>query len=165
MHLSQFHVFIGERNLAQRIATLFSEYLENHLEEIETLTDVKALFTELKQQGYVLGIATSDSYAATYMTLKHLDVLPLIDFIGTGDMYPAKPDALVLESFCRQTGVDKQQVMVVGDSLVDVQLGAHGKMGILIAAEDRLNIPEGVVNYKSIADIPYERYFLFDEQR
>ena len=89
-------------------------------EKIEPIGDLKQLFLELKRKNYKIGLATSDTLPATMLIMEYLGLTEMFDFIATGDRYLPKPDADMLQAFCQSCQLKATEVIMVGDSLVDV---------------------------------------------
>lgn len=118
-----------------------------------------ALFTRLKADGLVLGIATNDAEAPAREHLRRAGVEDAFDFIAGYDSgYGAKPEAGQLAAFCDQTGVAPADCAMIGDSLHDLHAGRAAGMrcvGVLTgpAPESELGAAADVV-LPSIADLP-----------
>ncbi|MDZ5713574.1 HAD family hydrolase [Jeotgalibacillus haloalkalitolerans] len=80
------------------------------------------LLQELKQSGYVVGIATSDNKERTAACMKLLNFREA-DFIVTPEnVKHGKPAPDMLEKICRDFTVPPEQVLMVGDSIVDCMM-------------------------------------------
>ena len=140
----------------------FYQYTIKHQTEIKAIGNVKHLFNSLKQLGYMLGIVTADDYDSTLFTLKHLDLEHFVDFIATGDRYEAKPAAEAINSFSASVNIPNDQILFIGDSVVDMQFAKHGRKGIAVLTG--VGIEAGLSQYTdaiypTIHDVPYSRYF------
>ncbi|EGG54200.1 hydrolase, haloacid dehalogenase-like family protein, partial [Enterococcus faecalis TX1467] len=127
---------------------------------IEPIGDLKQLFLELKRKNYKIGLATSDTLPATMLIMEYLGLTEMFDFIATGDRYLPKPDADMLQAFCQSCQLKSTEVIMVGDSLVDVFMGTcHGKAGIGVLtgncqSTDFENFE--VAYFRDIHEIPYQ---------
>lgn len=156
--LVTFPVFEKENpdQLAREIDQFFYDYLGEHLEEAQLMGDVAGLFARLVQEGFVIGIATADNLKSTQQVLEYLQLDTFVDFIASGDLYPAKPNPALLTAFCQKFDLNPDQVLIVGDSEVDISLGQYARCGILVGAEKN---DKTLHQFQSIHDIPYESYF------
>lgn len=143
-----------EADLVAAISDFFYQYLLAHLSEVRLIGDVAGLFKELRQQGFLIGIATSDSRQSTEKILTHFDLMPYVDFIATGDDYPAKPDPTLLKAFAKQYQLPQDQIYVVGDSTVDILLGEQAGGGILVG---NTRAAYGGWQYPDIHGVPYHK--------
>lgn len=101
---------------------------------IRPLGDIRKLFDFLKSRGIAIGLATADLYSTTIICLKQLGIDDDFQFIGTDDgRTRPKPSADLLEKFCAACGLHSREIAVVGDSVVDMQMGLNGGAGLLVA--------------------------------
>lgn len=85
-----------------------------------TLPYVPETLRYLKGKGYGLGVATADTHRATVTCLKKTEIFEYFDFLGTGDGPKPKPDTFMADMFCRQCGITSNELLVVGDSEIDM---------------------------------------------
>lgn len=80
------------------------------------------LLQELKHAGYVVGIATSDNKERASACMKLLGFHE-VDFIVTPEnVTHGKPAPDMLEKICRDFTVPAEEVLMVGDSIVDCMM-------------------------------------------
>ena len=98
-------------------------------EEVEAAVPVPGLtatLTRLHGEGLILGAATSDSHEGALQSLSTLGVLELFDFVAGHDSgHTAKPDPVMVEAFCRGTGLSGGDICVVGDNTHDLEMGRN----------------------------------------
>ncbi len=140
----------------------FNQYTIKHQVEIKSIGNVRSLFNTLKQAGYTLGIVTADDYDSTVFTLKLLDLAVFVDFIATGDRYQAKPAAHAVESFSAAVNVPTDQILFIGDSVIDMQFARHCRKGIAVLSgvgieAELIQYTDAI--YPTIHDVPYSQYF------
>lgn len=142
---------------AMDLAIIFSEFLEedvldiyselddhllNYLKEnpnfiVETC-DLDFLFENLKKRGIIIGIFTSDNYRQAKFSMEHLKLDSYIDFYAAADIYKKKPDTESLEIFKNKYSLDDGEIIVVGDSKVDMIFGKDTlKVGVLCGTGSR----------------------------
>lgn len=142
---------------AMDLAIIFSEFLDedvldiyseldahllNYLKEnsnfiVETC-DLDFLFENLKKRGIIIGIFTSDNYRQAKFSMEHLKLDSYIDFYAAADIYKKKPDTESLEIFKNKYSLDDGEIIVVGDSKVDMIFGKDTlKVGVLCGTGSR----------------------------
>lgn len=96
-----------------------------------TCKNVVEVMERLKGMGVKLGLVTTDDPYDTEKCLKALGVYDYFDEIYTDDgVLPTKPDPYCGNNFCKKYGLDKAQVVMVGDTLNDVRFAKN--MGIKV---------------------------------
>lgn len=120
---------------------------------------LRALFAELKNAGYMLGIATNDAEAPAYAHLEGSKIAQHFDFVAGYDSgYGGKPAPGQLLAFCQQNQLQPSQCAMVGDSLHDLEAGRAAGMttvGVLTgpaSAEDLAPLADIV--FPTIAELP-----------
>ncbi|PMC34585.1 hypothetical protein CJ195_22505 [Bacillus sp. UMB0899] len=140
----------------------FYQYTIGHQAKIKSIGDVKKLFSDLNQAGYVLGIVTADDYDSTVFTMKHLGIEERVEFIGTGDRYAAKPATEAIQEFSSSMNIPIDQIIFIGDSCVDMQFAQHCRKGIAVLSgvgiEKELSQYTDTI-YSTIHEIPYRKFF------
>lgn len=118
------------------------------------LPNVPETLSYLKRKDYRLGVATVDTRAATVAGLEKTGILEYFDYLGTGEDSRPKPDASPADGFCRQCGIVRGELLVVGDGENDLvfarNAGAHF-IGVDAAGEGASVFREA--GQRSVADI------------
>ena len=114
--------------IGERLIALTRRYIDH----IQPAADLKQLLKELTDRGLVLGVATADDYETTILCLKKLQVEKYLGFIGTSDRYEKKPNPSMLEAFCKQFKLKPGEVVVVGDTTVDLTFAKNATAGLAI---------------------------------
>lgn len=87
----------------------------------------------LSAQGYVMGVASSDSAAAIKVFLDHAGLTENFVFIAGYDSgHGHKPDPTALLAFAEELGLAPHEVAMVGDNIQDLQLGRDSGAGRVI---------------------------------
>ena len=73
----------------------------------------------LADRGYLLGVATNKSRAPLISLLDRHHITSLFDVIMTVDDVPAKPSGEMARQAMRRVGVDRQNALLVGDTIID----------------------------------------------
>ena len=89
--------------------------------------DLAGLLARLKAAGGALGVATHDSEMSARAQIQALGVgAAFAFFAGSDSGFPRKPDPAVLRAFSDAVGCAPAEVVVVGDSVIDLELARHG---------------------------------------
>lgn len=134
------------------------EFLKENKSEIKETCDLKSLFTDLKNRGIIIGLFTSDNYRQAKYSMEYLNLDSFIDFYAAADLYEKKPNTESLEIFKKKYSLRDQEIIIVGDSKVDMIFGNDTlKLGVLCGTGSREMLeryteniaedPRGVLNY------------------
>ncbi len=111
-----------------------------------TCAHLADVLRELKAQGKKLAVVTTDNELITRKCLASLGILELFDKIYTDDgINPTKPDPYCAFDFCRFCGVDKDKMLMVGDTLTDVRFAKNAgisAIGLARSEENRAILAE-----------------------
>jgi len=114
-------------------AVAASWYAPDPVAEARPLADILALFTELRERGLKIAIATMDDRAPTEAVLAALGVTELVDvLVCADDGLPPKPAPDMVWAVCRATGVEPAHAVVVGDAVTDVQMARAAGAGLMV---------------------------------
>lgn len=120
---------------------------------------LQQLFALLKNDGYILGIATNDAESPARAHLASAGISELFDFIvGYDSGYGGKPEPGQMFGFCDVTGLNPNQCVMVGDSTHDLEAGRAAGMktvGVLTgpaAESDLAALADSVL--PTIAELP-----------
>ncbi|MEM7260025.1 MAG: HAD family hydrolase, partial [Pseudomonadota bacterium] len=115
---------------------------------LQPVTDLHHLFSTLKQAGLVIGLATNDYESAARTHLAQLQVTDQFDFIcGFDSGYGSKPEPGMIHAFCRHTGLQPQQVAMIGDSTHDLHAGRAAGAGMTIGVLTGPAVREDLVEH------------------
>lgn len=84
--------------------------------------------------GFILGVATNDTLAGTLASLSRPpDLMGRFSFLAACDSgFGAKPEPGMVHAFCAETGLDPDEVAVVGDAIHDLEMGRRAGAGLCI---------------------------------
>lgn len=142
---------------AMDLAIIFSKYLDEDLNEIyrelddhllrylkennkfiRETCDLRSLFEALRERGILIGIFTSDNYRQAKYSMDYLGLDSFIDFYAAADIYKKKPNKESLEVFKKKYSLEDQEIIIVGDSRVDMVFGEDTvKVGVLCGTGSR----------------------------
>lgn len=98
------------------------------------VTDLAVLFSQLKQRGLKLGIASSDNERSIRAIVRRFGLDAHIDFVAGYDSgHGCKPEPGMVLGFCAATGLSAAEVAVVGDNNHDLHMGRNAGAGLTVA--------------------------------
>jgi len=122
-----------DKRNADFISMVKHEFIKHYFVHAEEFTKpypgIAELITKLAAEGYQLAVASNKVHDATVQLVKRY--FPTIHFtaiFGQRDGFPAKPNPGILEEIISIAGVDKSEVLYVGDSGVDVATATNAKV-------------------------------------
>jgi phosphoglycolate phosphatase len=112
------------------IMQLFKLSAEQYIPATDSL---RSCLEQLKQNGYVLGIATMDDERQAHSMARGLCIDDLFDFVcGADSGHGVKPEPGMLQAFAACVDVDIEAVAMVGDSPRDIHMGLNAGAGLSI---------------------------------
>jgi phosphoglycolate phosphatase-like HAD superfamily hydrolase len=107
------------------------------------VTDLPALFADLRAAGIRIAIATSDDRGPTERTLAHLDLAGAVEAVVCADDGRAvKPDPAAVTWICATLGVPEARAAMIGDSPADLAMGRSAGVGRVIGVLTGVGDPE-----------------------
>ncbi len=164
MPLAQFYPFVVEAvraaGVADAQAVVRAAWFDpDPVTTAQPLADLPTLFGALTAAGVQVAIATSDNRALTEATLDTLGIATYISaLVCADDGLALKPAPDMILEICRRLGIPPWDTVMVGDAVVDVQMGraagAGYVVGVLSGLSDRTLLePYADVVLPSIADL------------
>ena len=99
--------------------------------------DVPETLSALKDRGFIIGLASSSTLDDILLALEETGLGKYFAFALSGDAFPeSKPHPAIYEAAVAQTGLAKEQVLVVEDSTKGIQAAVSAGLEVL-AIEDR----------------------------
>lgn len=142
----------SQEEIYKDIDDFLLEFLKENKSEIKETCDLKSLFTDLKNRGIIIGLFTSDNYRQAKYSMEYLKLDNFIDFYAAADLYEKKPATESLEIFKKKYALRDQEIIIVGDSKVDMIFGKDTlKLGVLCGTGSREMLERYTEN---IADDP-----------
>ena len=94
------------------------------------------LLEYLKQEGFLIGLATSSRREYAARELKHLEVLKYFDVLIYGDMVKkSKPEPEIYLTAAKELGVKPEECYAVEDSYHGVHAGYRAKMDVIMVPD------------------------------
>ncbi len=105
-----------------------------------TCPDLALVLKQLKNQNKKLAVVTTDNPQITRKCLEKLGVAEFFDRIYTDDgQTPTKPDPYCVFDFCECTHVEKDRVVMVGDTMTDVRFAKNAGIAVIGIAKNDLS--------------------------
>ena len=121
------------------------------------------LFTKLKENGYHIGIITSDTESSSKVFLSLMGLDHMVDFLSTRDSkYHKKPHPQAFEAFCSRYSLNSGEVAMIGDTETDMRMAKKAKAGYTIAVLSGSNDRKLLRRY---ADVVYKDVSYLSDDR
>ncbi|MEH7273666.1 HAD family hydrolase [Neobacillus vireti] len=114
----------------KRINDFFYEEVVNRSDQMKAVGNLVLLFKKLKELHFRIGVVTADNLNVTQFTLKKLGINEYVDFIATADTYKKKPNVEAMQVFCDKYNLQRNEVIHIGDTMVDMEFAKHGLLGV-----------------------------------
>ena len=110
-----------------------AEELLDRIKITELYYGVTEVLEELRGSGILLSLATADRSSIAADILKFLKIYDLFDDIVGADMVENdKPDPEMIHKTVNALNVDIKKTVLVGDSIIDMEMGKRAKMGLVV---------------------------------
>lgn len=135
---------------ARTLALYEERMLTPAAEIVPCVQGLPEMFLRLKQAGYRLGLATSDTLASARYCMSRLGLETYVDFWGADDgVFPKKPAPDILHAFCKAFSLSPDEVLMVGDTVNDM----HFARGAGAVAAGVLTGAGSVQQLSEVADV------------
>lgn len=142
---------------------MVSEYKKtsrkNYILYLKSFRNCKDILLKLKNDGYILALATSKYREATEFTLKLLGFEGIFEYIVCGDeVKHPKPAPDSIEKILQISGFSKSESLFVGDTIYDILCAKSSKVNIAIMSFKKRELseeykPDYITNsYKKLYD-------------
>lgn len=112
----------GEENIARVRHHFLIHYGEHNMDHSRPYPGIPELLTKLNEQGMKLAVASNKYHAATERLIEHyFSEIPFVAVFGQREGIKAKPDPAIVEDILAIAKVDKNEVLYVGDTGIDMQ--------------------------------------------
>lgn len=118
----------------ERMRDAFFKYYDAHLWDATFVYPGMAeLLEDLQARGVMLAVASNKYQSATERLVKHFfPQIKFFDVLGQREGFPVKPDPDIVYEILLSGGAQKQDVLYVGDSDVDMQTAKNA--GVRVCA-------------------------------
>jgi phosphoglycolate phosphatase len=142
---------IGGWDVEDLAHIISSHFNEGGVDSAVPVTDLAPLLASLRDEGYKLGVATSDSERGAMGMLGRFGVVDHLDFISGYDSgHGPKPTPGMVYAFCETCGIKPVDAIMVGDNWHDVETGRNAgvafTVGVLTGTSTREEL-EGVADH------------------
>ena len=112
----------SEANI-MRMREHFIPYYDMHNADLSTpYPGIEALLQNLQEKGIEIAVASNKYQEATIKLVKHyFPNIKFADILGQRENIPVKPHPTIVFDILHKTSIDKEDVLYVGDSGVDMQ--------------------------------------------
>ena len=105
-----------------------------------TCDNIREFLISLKEKGIVLSVVTTDNPFITDKCLNTLNIKDLFDVIYTDDgKTPTKPDPYCAMDLCKKFNLDKDEIVMVGDTFTDVHFAKNAGIRMICVAKSETN--------------------------
>lgn len=95
--------------------------------------NIKDILIRLKENNIKLAVVTTDNYETTCKCLKKLEIFDLFEKVYTDDgVLPVKPDPYCAIDFSILTGIERNKIMMVGDTMTDVCFAKNAGISVTV---------------------------------
>ena len=94
-------------------------------------TGAETVLKQLHSLGYILAVATGKNRDYFDKELHHLDLQDMFMVTRCGDEGPSKPNPQMLFEIMERLGVSSEKVLMIGDTVYDLQLAANAGVDAL----------------------------------
>jgi len=132
------------KKISDAIGDIFTSRIAAHAAQV---TNLKKLFADLKARDLKLGVATSDGIESAKSSLEPFGILDQLDFIvGFDSGFGTKPAPGMVEGFAEVAGIEIREIMMVGDSPHDMEMGRAAGVG------KNIGVLTGTCDHKHLCD-------------
>lgn len=107
---------------------------------LPTSADLSDTLQKIKNMGTKVVLVTADGPLLTDKCIDGLKIRHYFDEIYTDNgIYPPKPDPYCINEFCEKFNIDKNNAVMVGDTVTDVQLAKNAEIRMIGVAKGYRN--------------------------
>ncbi|MBR2476750.1 MAG: HAD family hydrolase [Clostridia bacterium] len=123
-------------------STLASAFRENYSagELTGNCEDVRGFLMNLRSSGIKVALVTADDTHSTKECLAQAGIEDCFDRIFVADGgYPGKPDPYIINMVCEEEGIEKDEMLMVGDTVKDMLFAQNGGIRAIAIAKSETN--------------------------
>lgn len=134
-----FRRYFQEETMVEKAVQVYREYnVAHHDEYVRPFEGAKETLSALHQMGYPLAVVSNKMKDVVMMGLHHTQLETYFDAVLGGDeLQKPKPDPSGLIQACQQLGRGRDDVIYVGDSIIDIQAAKEMDAYSVAVAHDR----------------------------
>ncbi len=131
--IDYWHSFVPHMALERVRALVLDTFFSIAAGSPKPVAGLSGLLYELNNREFILGVATMDDHRTAKESLRKLELDHLVEFVcGADSGFGVKPDPGMLYGFCEQTGLRPEQVLMIGDSPHDLNMGRAAGSGLVV---------------------------------
>lgn len=113
-----------------RMRSYFVPYYDAHNADLSSpYPGIEALLQSLQDNGIEIAVASNKYQEATTKLVKHyFPTIRFAEVLGQRENIPVKPHPTIVFDILNKTGIDKKEVLYVGDSGVDMQTAQNAEV-------------------------------------
>lgn len=128
-----FNKYVQDDNVEKWTRKNMDALANQYEHQLEMIKGTDVVLKRLKDSGYLLAVITADDYISTDNFLRKFDIRDYFNEIITSDRVPVqKPNHLILDSLIEKYQIKTSEMIMVGDTPIDMQLGKNGNIGLTI---------------------------------
>jgi phosphoglycolate phosphatase len=148
------HTLLEDWELEELNTAVIDGLAAGTLHHCRAFDGMAALLKRLSARGFRLGVATNDGENGSRAMLERLDLIDSLDFVAGWDSgFAAKPAPDMVDGFCQATRLAPEAVVVVGDSVADMEMAKQAQAGVSVGV---LSGTGGRKDLVKIADVIIE---------
>ncbi|WP_298034567.1 HAD family hydrolase [uncultured Dysosmobacter sp.] len=114
-------VFNLDKEIALRVANEFRENYKSSLFQAKLYDGVSGLLQNLQKSGWKIAVATNKSHQNAMNVLERFGILQYCDFAQGSDLAGKLSKKDIIEKCIRALDCNKKDVVLIGDSIFDLQ--------------------------------------------
>lgn len=113
----------ADESITDRLLEIFKQFYDLHNTDFtEPYTGIPELLAELTNRGIAIAVASNKYQSATEKIVRHyFPNIPFVSIQGQIEGRPVKPDPSIVFSILAEFPMEKNKVLYVGDSAVDIE--------------------------------------------
>lgn len=135
---------------------------DNEASDIEIIPGVKETLQRLKEAGYKMAVVSADDQQSMNLFLDKFELSSYFDLVITSDnTHYQKPQKALIDEIVSKLNVTASEVVMVGDTEMDVMLGRNGQVkkviGVLSGSGDRQDLRDADLLLGSVGEIQIDQ--------
>lgn len=151
----------------QKVHDIFSEYYNIHcMDKTQPYPEIPQVLESLNEKGVITAVASNKDHSFSQLLVEHYFGDKIHIVCGRKDGVPKKPDPFIVNSIIKQLNAEKNQVLYIGDSNVDMETAKNAGLdscGVLWGFRTKRELEESGAVY--IAQKPYDLYDIIRQHR
>ncbi len=156
--MNQLYLGIDNKTQDQLVSLYNAEYFSKIITEADLFTGIKDMLNGLKQQGYLLAIATGKKRIGLDKAMQETGLANFFDMTCCADQTASKPKPDMLEKIIDYLHISKEKTVMVGDSIHDIQMANNAKIASIAVScgantADQLRSYHPILNLKNTIEL------------